>query len=42
MTRCYPNPGPMPMGHKAMEEARELKGKVDQKIEDMRGGPVTK
>ena len=30
------------MGHKAMDEARELKDKVDQKIEDMRGGPVTK
>ena len=30
------------MGHKAMDEARELKDKVGQKIEDMRGGPVTK
>ena len=30
------------MGHKAMNEAIELKDKVDRKIEDMRGGPVTK
>jgi sporulation protein YlmC with PRC-barrel domain len=30
------------MGHKAMEEARELKDKAGQKIEDMRGGPATK
>ena len=30
------------MGHKAMDEARELKDKADQTIEDMRGGPVTK
>lgn len=30
------------LGHKAMEEARELKDKAGQKIEDMRGGPVTK
>ncbi len=30
------------MGHKAMDEARELKDKVGQKIEDMKGGPVTK
>ena len=30
------------MGHNAMEEARELKDKASQKIEDMRGGPATK
>jgi F0F1-type ATP synthase membrane subunit b/b' len=30
------------MGQKAMEEARELKDKAGQKIEDMRGAPVTK
>jgi sporulation protein YlmC with PRC-barrel domain len=30
------------MGHKVMDEARELKDKVGQKIEDMRGGPITK
>jgi len=30
------------MGHKALDEARELKDKAAQKIEDMRGGPVTK
>ena len=30
------------IGHKAMDEARELKDLAAQKIEDMRGGPVTK
>lgn len=30
------------MGHKALDEARELKDKAGQKIEDMRGGPITK
>jgi sporulation protein YlmC with PRC-barrel domain len=30
------------MGHKAMDQARELKDLAAQKIEDMRGGPVTK
>jgi hypothetical protein len=30
------------MGHKALDEARELKDLAAQKIEDMRGGPVTK
>jgi hypothetical protein len=30
------------MGHKAIDKAGELKDKAAQKIEDMRGGPVTK
>ena len=34
--------GAADMGHKAIDKASELKDKAGQKIEDMRGGPVTK